>query len=82
MRYLTSFLALVLVLSMAGCDAQTLIRKFAPAEESAIAQRHLDQIRFGQFERFLNRVDPKNRADFARVLPALKAMVPEKRPRV
>lgn len=81
MRSWGSLLALVLALPLAGCDAQTLIRKFAPAEESAIAERHLHEIRSGQFERFLNRVDPQNRSDFARVLPALKAMVPRETPK-
>jgi hypothetical protein len=73
--------ALALAVLLAGCDQQTLIKKFVPQEESAVAQRYLEDVRTGRFSEILKRVAPQDRAEFAKVFPALRAAVPHEQPK-
>lgn len=52
------------------------MKKFAPSEESAVAERYLDDIRDGRFSEVLKHIAPQNRGEFVKVLPALRALVP------
>ena len=81
MRSWLVLIALGLVMPLAGCDAQTLMKKFTPVEESAVARRHLDDIQSGNFAPVLKQIAPENRAQFAKLLPQMKALVPDEKPK-
>jgi hypothetical protein len=74
-------LSLLLAASLTGCNERFWIKKFTPEKESALAQRHLDDLRSGKFRPVQEAMDQKYKADLQRVLPAMRALFPKEGPK-